>query len=530
MLKLLIKKQMAEIFRGYFYDAKKNRARSKGSTIRLIVMFFLLMVVVLGGAFTALSLLLCAPLAQAGVGWLYFSLMGLLSVVLGAFGSVFSTYSGLYLAKDNDLLLSLPIPVRVIITARLSTVYLMGLMYSAVVSIPAVIVYLAVVRCSVGTLAGGVLSVLLISVIVLILSSLLGWAVAKISLKLRHKSFATVLLSLLFIGGYYFLYFKASSFIGDFIANAAQYGAKIRGAVYPLYLFGRMGEGSVPAMLVSLAVVCVLLGLTWLLLSRSFLHLATASGKAARPRYREKPARVRGVSAALVSREFGRFTSSPNYILNCGLGTLFLTAAAIFLLIRGGWLFAAVIPVFGGTDAVCVLAAAAVCMISSMNDSAAASVSLEGKNLWLIQSLPVSPRQALMAKAAVQLLITGIPMLLCTLCAVFALRPGPIGILVVALPMLYTFLAAFWGLFLNLKRPSLTWTNELYPIKQSIPVALALLGSWVYALLLFGGYLLLRSFVPAALYLGIFTAATAGLAFALYRWLRGKGARIFATL
>ena len=56
--------------------------------------------------------------------------------MLGAFGSVFNTYSGLYLAKDNDLLLSLPIPVRALMASRLLGVYLMGLMYSAVVILP----------------------------------------------------------------------------------------------------------------------------------------------------------------------------------------------------------------------------------------------------------------------------------------------------------------------------------------------------------------------------------------------------------
>ena len=56
--------------------------------------------------------------------------MGLLAVLLGAFGSVFNTYSSLYLSKDNDLLLSMPIPVRSIMASRLLGVYLMGLMYS----------------------------------------------------------------------------------------------------------------------------------------------------------------------------------------------------------------------------------------------------------------------------------------------------------------------------------------------------------------------------------------------------------------
>ena len=50
MLKLLVKKQLAEMFRGYVYDSKNNRARSRKGTITLFVLFGFLMVVVLGGA------------------------------------------------------------------------------------------------------------------------------------------------------------------------------------------------------------------------------------------------------------------------------------------------------------------------------------------------------------------------------------------------------------------------------------------------------------------------------------------------
>ena len=141
MLKVLLKKQLREIFRSYFYDAKKNRRRSKGSTIGLIVMYVLLMVGVMGGMFSFIAVGICGPFLQAGMDWLYFALMGLMAVFIGAFGSVFNTYSSLYLAKDNDLLLAMPIPVRCIMASRLLSVYLMGLMYSAVVIVPAVIIY-----------------------------------------------------------------------------------------------------------------------------------------------------------------------------------------------------------------------------------------------------------------------------------------------------------------------------------------------------------------------------------------------------
>ena len=41
-----------------------------------------------GGMFTALSLTLCEGLSQAGLGWMYFLLMGGIAILLGAFGRI----------------------------------------------------------------------------------------------------------------------------------------------------------------------------------------------------------------------------------------------------------------------------------------------------------------------------------------------------------------------------------------------------------------------------------------------------------
>ena len=160
MVKLLLKKQLSEIFRSYFYDAKKNKPRSKASTVSLIVLYVLLMVGVIGGMFTLFSIGLCAPLHEAGLDWLYFTLFALVGVLMGVFGSVFNTFSGLYQAKDNDLLLSLPIPVRAILASRLLGVYLMGLMFSGVILLPCVIVYWAVGVLTAATVLGGIALIL----------------------------------------------------------------------------------------------------------------------------------------------------------------------------------------------------------------------------------------------------------------------------------------------------------------------------------------------------------------------------------
>lgn len=530
MLKLLVRKQLMEIFRSYFYDSKKNKKRSRAAIIGYLVMFAVLMVGLIGGMFTVFSNTLCAPLMQLGLGWLYFALMSLIAIMLGAFGSVFNTYAGLYLAKDNDLLLSLPIPVSAVMASRLMSVYLMGLMYSAVVIVPAVIVYWITAKAAAAAVVGSILLVLLISVIVLLLSCLLGCVVAKISLKLKHRSIVTVLLSLVFLGVYFFICFRSQTVIQDFLLNAADYGEKIRGAAYGVYLFGRVGEGDWLAVAVVTAVVAVAAALTWLLLSHSFLGIATASAKTEKRAYRSETIKTNSVSAALLRKEFARFTSSPNYMLNCGLGGVFLLAAAVIVLVKGAFIRELMTEVFS-TSFTLVLFAAAVCMMASGVDAVAPSVSLEGKSLWVLQTLPLDPWLPLRAKLRMQLLLAGIPTVLCVVCAALALRTGVLGGALLAFVSLsYVVFAAHLGLTLDLKRPNLVWTNELAPIKQSMPVMVMMFGGWVYAMALGVGGYALRNALPAEAYLAIAGAVTAVGAALLRRWLRTKGAEIFRTL
>lgn len=529
MLKVLLQKQLAEIFRTYFYNAKTNKARSRGATIAYLVGFALLMVGLLGGIFAYLSVSLCGALSAVGMDWLFFALMGLLAVFLGAFGSVFNTYSSLYLAKDNDLLLSMPIPVRTIMASRLLGVYLMGLMYSGVVILPAVIVYWIMVSASAAAIAGGVLLVALISLFVLTLSCALGWVVAKISLKLKNKSFITVFVSLVFLGAYYFFYFRAQTLIQNLVANAAVYGANIQRSAYPLYLFGRVGTGDPLAMGIVSAAFAALFLLLYRLISRSFLKIATSSGKQEKKVYRETRTERQSASAALLRKEFSRFTASPSYMLNCGLGTLMLPVAGVVLLVYQAKIRD--LELLLGAEFASLLFIAAVCLLSSMNDMAAPSVSLEGKSLWLAQSLPVKPWQVLRAKLAVHLTLTGVPAAVCYVLLAFA-HPFSAAELLLGAVLIagYVLLMASFGLFVGLKMPNLHWTNEITPIKQGGAVMLALFSGFAYAALIVVGYLLLGSKIGLTAYLAAFAALTLLLAALLLRWLHKTGCRIFASL
>ena len=532
MLKTLLKKQLLELNRSFFYDQKKGKSRSKASSALFIALYALLMVGVLGGVFTMLAVSTCGALLLADMGWLYFLLFSMISVMLGVFGSVFNTYSALYMAKDNDLLLSMPIPTRYILITRLLGVYLMGLMFSAVVIVPAVIVYLVVAPLTLSAVVGCLLLVVQISVLVLILSCALGWVVAKISLKLKNKSFITVIISLAFFAVYYFVCFRANQWISQFVANAAVYGEAIMEAAHPLYVIGRMGEGDWSSILLVVAVTAALFVLTWRLLSRSFIGIATATGQTVRVKYKRTAAKEKSVSGAMLGKELDRFFSSPNYMLNCGLGTVVLPIAGVVLLIKGGSMVEILNEIFAARAGCAgAVICGIVCAAAGMNDMAVPSVSLEGKSLWIAQSLPVSPWIAVRAKLRVHLLLTGIPALFCAVCGAIVMG-GSIAesVLTVAFAAVFILLSACFGLMLGILKPNLTWTSEIVPIKQSGSIMVAMLVSWLYALAFAGLYIWAGWKLGLAAYLAIAVAVTSVLAAAAYRWLHIQGSDHYAHL
>lgn len=532
MLGLLIKKQMMEIFRGYFYDMRKNKARSRAAAVGLIALFAVLVVGVLGAMFYAMTAGLCRPLVGAGLGWLYFAMVALLALFLGVLGSAFTTYAGLYLAKDNDLLLSMPIPVRTIVGARAFSVYLIGLLFSGVVVVPALIAYLQTVPPTAANVIGGIMFLLLVSTVVLAFSCLLGYAVARVSVRLKNKSWITTVLALVFIAVYYVFYFKGVQLLQDFLLRLDEYSGKIGARLGFLKIFGEVGEGRWLSILLSALLVFLLCAAVWTVLLRSFTKIATADRSGGKAVYREKAAKERGVMKALESKEFGRFTSSSNYMLNCGLSALFLLLLGAALLIKGEDVVPVLASVFSPFPGLLtVLLAAAISALAATVDIVVPSVSLEGRSLWILQSLPVEPWDVLKAKMRLQLKITLPPTLFASVCAGIALKPsGAEWVLLVLVPAIAAVFFAAFGLMLGLLRANLSWTNEVTIIKQSMMVLVYMLAGMAYGLAVGGLYFLVGSRLGAAAWLAIVGAVTAVLAVLVLRCLKTGGAKRFAEL
>ena len=537
MLKALVKKQFLELFQTYFQNRKTGKARSRRGVIGMFVMFAAIMLF-LCLVFGMIAFNLASKLLPDH-GWLYFSLVSLIALFLGVFGSVFNTYSTLYGAKDNEMLLAMPIPPKKLLASRLIGVFGLGLLYEALVMLPAMILYWIFVPVTAARVLCPIALTLVLSLIILSLCCVLGWVVALIAARLKNKSFITVFVSLAFLALYYVFYFRANMYLQQIDEHTEQITQAMRSWLWPFYQMGMAGAGNWLSLLISALIAAALFAAVYFVLVRSFLRIATANRGEKKAVYREKPVKAAGVPAALLRREFKRFTSSANYMLNCGLGTVFMLGAAVLAAVKAGAIRSALSSLYLETPSLAlllpVLLVAGAMVIGSMNDITAPSVSLEGKGIWLVQSLPVRARDVLRAKQLLHLIITlpaAILMMIC-LCVVLQL-PLLQSLLLTLICVLFVALSSAGGLAINLKRPNLTWTNEAVPVKQNFGVVVALFGGWILAGIIVGVYILMGLFLggfPAPEpYLAIVAVLLALAVAGLNLWLRRRGAAIFETL
>lgn len=308
---------------------------------------------------------------------------------------------------------------------------------------------------------------------------------------------------------------------------------KVKGIAYPLYQMGLAAEGKWNAFLFFAFAVLVLFAVIYFILQKSFLALSIANKGNKKAVYVEKKAHTASIPRALLRKEVFRFTQSPIYMLNCGLGIVFILFAAVMLLVKKGTVDSLLMMFIGYEDRIALVATAAICMITTMNDMAAPSVSLEGKNIWILQVLPVSGWQVLKAKLGLQIIFTLLPTTFLIICVEWILKPA--AVFVVLLPLtvvLFIIMMAAFGLTCNLKAPNLKWTNETVPVKQSMSVTAALFGGWIIvAAFCFIYYLLYKYFeVKALSFLAGLDVVLAVLCIFLLKWLRKKGSNIFETL
>ncbi len=517
MIKILIRARFGAMLAAMTPKRKnKNAAQKSGKgTLILMLVLYLYLFGVFAMMFFSAFLGLSVLFLSTDNAWMYFSMFVILSFAMMFIGSVFMTKAEIFEAKDNEMLLAMPIRPRDILASRMLGLLLLNFVMEAVVAAPCALVWALFGGGSVLSWIAFLLTVLALPFFGLAVSCLIAWVISLITAKLPKSPLLPVVLFLAFFFGYFYLISNMETYLAAFAEKGDQIASSMQ-AIAPLYWFGAgIANANFWQLAISLLIYLVPFVLACYVLSRTLIKILTAKKGA---RYKKKALEAvtstGSASRALLKRELARLLSSTTYILNSGVSAVFLPIAAIAAVVKRDSILAifSEIGLKRIEDLLCLGLVAGFCLIASMVMFTSASVSLEGKQLWVIRSLPVSSADILRAKLKVQYVI------MVPLCAIFGLvvaiayAPAlPIALMLVTVPGLYCVWCANVGLICNLCHPVLDWINEAQAVKQGTAVLLTMLFSTlpVFILAVIGGLLAIFSywltliFVLGAVILGI---------------------------
>lgn len=528
MIGALIRVRFRALFAGLTRQSRTGK--KKTSPVLFIVLYgyvALMMVFLFASTFSKLA----GPYHQAGLDWLYFAMTGLIGLAMAVLGSVFSTQSQLYEAKDNGLLLSLPIPPRLILLSRMVPLLALNLVFSALVMVPAFIVYANLITFSALGFCFQLLSLLGVVLLSQAIACLLGWLLHLLLSKM-NKSAVSILYTIVFLGVYFTIYSQAQQILAAIASGGTAIAAALQSWVWPLYAMGRGSLGAFGYCLGFLVVCAVTFALVYWVLSRTFLTTATIGHTVRRTKKLDwTQANHHRPIQAITGKEWRKFLGTPVYLTNMGLGLIFTALLPILGLVFRPKLLP-LISVFGLSGGVLTaILCAGLCSVGSMSMISTPSVSLEGKNFWILRSLPVSSKTILLGKLRLHFLCCVPLNALSGLVLALAYNCGPVNALLAALvPGLFGVLNGVLGLVFGLKWARFDFISEAYPCKQSGSIAATMFSLWGLVLVLGGAYFLLSPLLSPTGYLAICAGILAILSFALYRLLLGWGVRKWESL
>lgn len=396
--------------------------------------------------------------------------------------------SALFRKEGCDILYALPLPGAAIAVSRMLKLYVEDLLLTLAVLLPGAIVYAWNVRPSTAFYLAFILGIWSVPFIPITAAVLTGTVIAGISCRMRHKSLAAAALSIIAVLGILYGASRLSALEGHFnpetLKNLSEALMALFAKIYPpaVWLGTSISCGEVFQTLLCAGLSLAVFGTATAGVTLSFRKICEGlHSVAAKHNWQMGELKADLLLSSLCKREFRRYFSSSVYVTNTIIGPIMGCVLSGGLLVAGPKTLERLrflpaspihfIPfVIAGTF--------------SMMTATATSVSMEGKNWWIVKSLPLSAKNILDAKLLMNLLLVLPFYLLSELLLILALRPGVKDLLwLLLIPAVFILFSCVYGITVNLRFPVLEWESETRIVKQSASCMLGGMGGFVLTLL-----------------------------------------------
>lgn len=398
--------------------------------------------------------------------------MALTSIVV-MMTTVFKVKGTIFGFKDYDMVMSLPVSTGSIVASRVIILYGINMYFVLMLLVPMTVAYGILARPDYSFYIMSILTFFLVPMVPVIIASILGTIITYTASRFRSTNAVGIIIAFAVLLAYmgFTMSFRGS---GEDLANIGGMLSGQVNSIYPLadYYMKAVCEGD----FISFGFFAVISVASFLLYSYVIGKLfKKVNTDVTTGRYRANYAlgelKTSSPLRALYVKELKRFFSSSVYVLNTSFGIVLLTIASIAAF------FVDIEQLAGGVEGAAMLrqllpVAVSFCVV--MSSTAASSISLEGRNLWILKSLPVNERCIFHSKILVNLTITA-PALLDSILLAVALRLRPAqGLILFLVSAVCAIFISLFGLWTNLRFPNLDWTTETLVVKQSAAMLISI--------------------------------------------------------
>ncbi len=480
---LLLSTSQANIFK-YSKD-KKKRGRAVGGWIGNVILY-------------ALLIIFCIAMC-AGYGWIGMTdsipvMCALLISMLAFIFTIFKTNGYLFHFREYDMLMSLPFHSRTVAACKFLYMYVNSLPWYLSISLAMMIGYGYYARPHFLVYPLWVLLSIFLPVIPMLIAAFFGFLIARISVGFKKTQIVQTVLVVIFIIFCFSLRFIIENLMRNGqIESVLEMTSDITGKAAGFYLPVRWFSDAITQhnaldMLLLIGISILVFAIVFCIVGNSYRKINSAlQSHAAAKKYRMGAQKKRSVLQSIAFKEYRRMTGSSVYLTNGAIGVILSLILGVVMLFIGFDRIIGVLTHNAPFDYTIIHPAIPFIayFFIGMVATTAFTPSLEGRNYWIVQSMPIEKKTLYQGKMLFNMYLTVPAMMISTLCMCISARvPVLDTILYLILGVALCAFSTTWGCVCGIRHMRLDWENEVEVIKQGSAVTIYVLPNLFAAMAL----------------------------------------------
>ena len=464
---------------------KKKKGKIIGNTIGVALLYMMLM---------SYCILTCIGYGKLGLTGVIPSICALTISMLALVFTFFKTNGYLFNFKEYDMLMSLPFKPKTVAGCKFLYMYVKTLPWYLSISVSMLIGYAIYADITVFTVIIWLLMALLVPVIPMLAASFLGYIIARISAGFKKNNIVqTVLTFLLVIFAFSLRFIIESVFRDDRVEEALETLADSVNGITDLYILAKwfakaVTDTDILSFLLLTVTTIVLFEVLFILVGRSYREInSKLKNHAASGDFKMSGSKQRSILNAIAFKELRRIMGSSICMIQLFMGELLaLLIGILVLFIDFDDLISTVTQGAPVTSAMLHPSISLIVyFLIGMVSSTAATPSLEGKNYWIVKSLPIPEKTLYQGKMLFNMYLT-VPVAVFTTAAICISAKTPLlmSLLSVVLSVMLCAFSTAWGCVCGVKHIKLEWENEIEVVKQGTAITLYLLPNMIATMVL----------------------------------------------